>query len=61
MAIHFRNLAGAGNSYAQIGQILLSASISMAQEGHSFFLLDINLHFNLKESEKVLFHVIDLD
>jgi hypothetical protein len=47
MAIHFRNLAGAGNSYAQIGQILLSASISMAQEGHSFFLSDINLYFNL--------------
>jgi hypothetical protein len=37
IAIHFLPPPVDVNSYAQIGQTLLLASISMAQEGHSFF------------------------
>ena len=51
MAIHIDIFFETGNSYAQIGQILLSVSTSMAHDGHSFFFMAIKLiKFNQKTS-----------
>jgi hypothetical protein len=39
MAAHFKTPPDDGNSYPQTGHSLARASISMAQEGHSFFFI----------------------
>lgn len=44
IASHFQAGFVRGNSYPQIGQVLLRTSISIAQDGHSFFFMQTNLH-----------------
>ncbi len=44
-AIHFNIGLLEGNSYAQIGQTFFPASISIAQEGHSFFFINKDRKF----------------
>ncbi len=55
-AIHFLLPPLDVNSYVQTGQTLLLASISMAQEGHSFFFTVQNVKKFPRESS--LFHRI---
>ena len=57
MAIHCIPLLNPGNSYPHIGHTLLSASTSIAHEGHSFFfILLLRFHKDNKAGFKSASH-----